>query len=345
MKRTLANAMRPTTFSGMIGQEKLVESIRRQYNSGREPSGWLFVGQTGNGKTTIARILAVSLQCEHQEIFGDPCQECIKNYSSFSIQEINASEVSGVNDIEKIAKLSVYKPMGSRRSVFLLDEAQRISKDAQNLLLKYVEDAPDTTVWIICTTEENKLLQTIVRRFQRRKLRLLQELDIKKLVLRAFKFTATDIRKFSSEKIIDKILETQIQSSGLVLNAVENYLTGMSAKDAVESVGFGADTLAICRSLEKGDWDVIRKEIKEATNDDLRGIRAQVSGYLRRALEKAIPGPRANEFARAIKKVATVDSFTDATSGPATVAALYELCQIFAGPQEDEEEMRRHDDD
>jgi hypothetical protein len=90
--------------------------------------------------------------------------------------------------------------------------------------------------------------------------------------------------------------------------------------------------------LEKGDWDAIKKETSKATADDLRGIRAAVAGYLKSMLEHHVPGPRAKETAQAIGRIAVVDSFTDATQGPATVAVLYEISQLFGGPRSEQDD-------
>ena len=152
-------------MDGLIGQKKVVSAIRSQIKSGRIPHAWMFTGITGAGKTTIARILAVALQCHHQKNFGSPCKDCWSARKDFAIYEVNASELNGVEDIGKIAANSRFAQMPpSTKRVYILDEAQMLSKNAQNLLLKFFEDASSTTVWIICTTERQKIIKTLQSR-------------------------------------------------------------------------------------------------------------------------------------------------------------------------------------
>jgi replication-associated recombination protein RarA len=333
LKRQSAVSLRPTGFSQLVGQEPVVSAIKNLYEK-QEPSAWLFAGPTGTGKTTVARILALSLQCEHGE-FGEPCQDCIRDRSGFSIEEINASEMSGVEEIGQKAEAANYAPNGCRRRVFILDEAQRLSPASQNLLLKYFEDAPKTTVWMICTTEKHKILETLQRRCKVMQLKLLKVTGILELVKRANKaLTPEGETPMQVKPLVEALWEAKIQSPALILNAVDNYVVAkMTAEDSVKNLGAESDTLGICASVMSGDWDAVKKETKIATSDELRGIRAGMAGYLRRALEAAIPGPRSAEIAKAINHIATVDSFTDATQGPATVGVLYELCQLFAGQE------------
>lgn len=123
MNQSLSISFRPKALKDLVGLSKLTAMLQGHYKTGRMPQAWLFAGDTGGGKTTIARILALSLQCQHQKEFGNPCESCLKDQTQFDIMEVNASEISGVDDIGKIAETSLYAPRPpSRYRVFILDE-------------------------------------------------------------------------------------------------------------------------------------------------------------------------------------------------------------------------------
>lgn len=331
MGRQLALELRPKKLSELIGQEELISSIRNRYSRKEEPSAVMFVGTTGTGKTTLARILALSLQCRHGD-FGEPCDDCRAAYSGFEIGEINASEETTKEGITEVVRGSSNRPFPpSRRKVIILDEAQKLSKGAQNLLLKYFEEAVPTTVWIVCTTEPEALGDAFKRRCRIWRLReLATSKVITKVVNRGLAHLNADVEKFPAGLLVEALMEQKVRSPALILNAVGNYLDGDSPKKAASDLVEGYDTKAICRSIISGDWGQIRKETVVAEPDQLAGIRASVAGYLRKVLEDQNPGPKATEYATAICMLAEVDSYSKATQGPATVATLYKLSQMMA---------------
>ena len=150
MAKTLSLALRPRTFKKMFGQSHITGAISKQVEADRWPTAWMFSGQAGSGKTTLARILAVSLQCVHQEQFGSPCNECYTNKDDFSIDEPDTAVNNGVDAIKELIQRSTYAPSkGSNKRVIILDEAQRLTTQAQGALLKHFEDySPESTVWI-----------------------------------------------------------------------------------------------------------------------------------------------------------------------------------------------------
>lgn len=281
LQQPLSVSLRPRTFTQCVGQEQVTQSILAQIQSGRVPRTWLFSGESGGGKTTIARIMALSYQFPLEQ-FGEPPAEAWEQISDFCIHEINASKIRGVDDLERIAEESQYRPpTPSRYRVYILDEAHRITDAAQNLLLKFFEEPASTTVWLVCTTNPSKLLKTIRRRCTEVYVAPLTSKGIRRLVLRAAKVIGLEQ---DTTRLIDELDMRGVSSPGLVLKAVERFASGITSRKAVITEDGELDTLRICRSFVRGDWEVMRRELQRATADDARTIRLAVLGYLRSIL-------------------------------------------------------------
>lgn len=169
----LYNKMRPVRFRDVKGQEKAVAILKENLKSGNLPNAMLLVGTRGIGKTTIARIVAKTVNCEHLDRDGECCDTCsscqaIKNGNSLDVLELDAASNNGVDHIRKIIEQVQYKPIGKKR-VIILDEVHMLSTSAFNALLKLLEEPPANTLFILCTTEVHKIPATIlsrVRKFQ-----------------------------------------------------------------------------------------------------------------------------------------------------------------------------------
>ena len=328
--QVLSISFRPGTLSDLVGSSKIVKGIRGHYKSGRLPQAWLFTGPTGSGKTTVARILALALQCDHQAQFGDPCEKCRRHSSDFDINEINASEISGVGDIGRIAESSLYAPRPpSTCRVYILDEAQRLSDAAQNLLLKYFEDCPQTSYWIICTTDPQKLLRTVRSRCVYYGFDGLDIANVGELVYRALKFVGQKPGD-EANKLVDALLAQKVSSPRVILMAVEKFLAGVPVKTAAQvEMDSTVDTLKICRYVVNGDWSGLCPLITNLSADDARATLYAVVGYLKSIVLKPNTGVLSGYAAWGIRNLARSVYMDDGVRSSAMVAILYDLTARF----------------
>lgn len=171
--QALYRKYRPQTFDDLIGQAHITTTLAREVADGRVAHAYLFTGPRGTGKTTTARIIAKSLNCENRHPDGEPCNECsscvaITEGTSLDVLELDAASHNSVDDVRDI-QLSVTTMASAPTSkrVFVLDEAHMLSKAAGNALLKTLEEPPDHVHFVLATTEPYKLLDTIRSRTQR----------------------------------------------------------------------------------------------------------------------------------------------------------------------------------
>jgi len=328
---TLPLILRPKTLDLLIGQKREVSALRAKMAS-RPPSCFLLHGSPGCGKTSMARIIALSFQCTHQAEWGQPCQACWDNWQNFDIREINASEVNGVDEIGEIVKHSRFAPMPpSSKRVFILDEAQRVSPQAQQLLLKPCEHPGPHTIWIIATTEPNKISEALRRRFTSISLNGLNVERTQLLLKRAAKhigFTKT------YEPLVIELDKIDITSPALILQAFEHYASGHSPKEAVQAVqsagGGASDTYAMCKAVSAGNWGELQKHLQKAFPDEARWIRSSISGWLKGWLLKEVHRARSEKVSRALLILWAPAPLEDAALFPWLCAALFKICKTIS---------------
>lgn len=170
---TLYRKFRPQTFPEVKGQDHIVTALRNQLKTGRIGQAYLFTGTRGTGKTTVAKIFARAVNCEHPLPDGSPCNECptcrsALSGNSINITEIDAASNTGVQNVrDNIIEQVKYPPAEGKYKVFIIDEVHMLSLGAFNALLKTIEEPPEYVIFILATTEVQKVPVTIRSRCQR----------------------------------------------------------------------------------------------------------------------------------------------------------------------------------
>lgn len=171
MYYALYRKYRPKTFSDVIGQEHVTETLRNQVRNRQFAHAYLFTGTRGTGKTSCAKILSRAINCLSPRD-GEPCNECeicrgLLNGDIYDVSEIDAASNNGIDDIRRISDEIVYTPTKAAYKVYIIDEVHELSVKAFNALLKTLEEPPSHAVFILATTEVHKVPATILSRCQR----------------------------------------------------------------------------------------------------------------------------------------------------------------------------------
>ena len=187
MYQALYRKWRPKTFDEVIGQQHITETLKSQVKNDRLSHAYLFIGTRGTGKTTCARILARAVNCEHPEN-GNPCGKCaacrgILEGSVMDVVELDAASNNGVDNVRALREEAVFSPTTVKKRVYIIDEVHMLSLQAFNALLKILEEPPEHLMFILATTELQKVPATILSRCQRHSFRRLEAETISNYLL------------------------------------------------------------------------------------------------------------------------------------------------------------------
>ena len=179
LHKALYRKWRPKSFDDVYGQEHIITVLKNQCNAGKTSHAYLFCGTRGTGKTTAAKILAAAVNCLQLKD-GNPCGVCencqlIDSGAATDINEIDAASNNSVDDIRNLRDEVVYSPAALKKRVYIIDEVHMLSTSAFNALLKTLEEPPDDVVFILATTELNKIPPTILSRCQRLEFRRIDQ--------------------------------------------------------------------------------------------------------------------------------------------------------------------------
>lgn len=241
--QALYRVWRPQTFADVIGQDAITQTLKNALITGQTSHAYLFTGPRGTGKTSVAKILAKALNCEHLQA-GEPDNTCpicqaINNGSLTDVIEIDAASNNGVDEIRDIRDKAKYAPTEARVKVYIIDEVHMLSTGAFNALLKTLEEPPAHVVFILATTEPQKIPATIISRTQRFDFRRITSTDI----VKRMQFILDDKQITYDERALDVIaraaeggMRDALSILDQVLSFGDNHVTVESALDVTGSV-------------------------------------------------------------------------------------------------------------
>ena len=266
----LYRKFRPDSFASVKGQDHIVKTLKNQIMADRIGHAYLFCGTRGTGKTSVAKILAKAVNCEHP-VDGNPCGECetckaIAAGTSMNVIEIDAASNNGVDNIREIREEVAYSPTTGKYKVYIIDEVHMLSIGAFNALLKTLEEPPSYVIFILATTEAHKIPITILSRCQRYDFKRISINTISSRLMELMEKESVEVEERAIRYIAKKADGSMRDALSLLDQCIAFYLGQKLTYDHVLDVLGAVDTEVFSRFLReilKNDVTQVMKHLEE----------------------------------------------------------------------------------
>lgn len=270
---------RPQRFEDFVGNEAVVETLSEVISRDSRPRVYLFVGPSGCGKTTLARIIKNELGCSDRDW-----------------REFNSANTRGIDTIREIANSCMYSPMTGKYKIYLLDEVHKITGDGQHALLKLLEDTPKHVIFILCTTDPDKLISPLCNRCSTYQVKSLQRAKLTILLKKVCEKEKAEI----SIKVLNEVVRIAEGSPRRALVYLDQVINiddeELALQTLVENVTGDVDVREICQLLLKGgEWKQVSALLKKLDQSP-EDTRRQALGYFNAVLLNSQTNNRAADL-------------------------------------------------
>ena len=293
---SLYNKYRPLTFDEVIGQDHIVSVIKAGLKQGKYANAYLFYGTHGVGKTTIARILARALNCDNIKD-GNPCNKCNSCLTSINgnhpdIIEIDGATSGGVDNVKKLRE-TAYRSVFKKKRVVIIDECHRITGAGSQALLKIVEEPPDSTIFVFCTTEVHKVIDTIISRCQRYQVYKIPKSLIIDNILRISKLENIPIKQSVAEAIAD-VSDGSMRDAISILDQSSANMENIDADFILRSHGFISNEMLfkISSATAGGDLLSLIKDLEEMCSGGEKQVVSNIMTHFVKLLVAKVTGDK-----------------------------------------------------